>query len=353
MAINAYTGLMGSGKSYEVVSNVIVPAVLAGRRVVTNIDGINPEAIYAYCTDVGKADTTKLGQVIPIKNADVVKDGFFPDEAKPDVESLVKAGDLVAIDEAWEFWSGSHKISTEHMRFFRMHRHYAHPETGVSCDVALMIQSITDLHRQLRSVIEITFVTKKLKALGQDRRYRIELYSGAKVTKAAQLSVTVTAYRPAIFPLYKSYAGGNGKERAIDARHNILRGPKVWIKVSLYAICSIGSVAYCWHYFHPQSAQEQPSSRADSAGSTSAPVFATHTSAPRIPTHSEKWRVSGHYSVGGDLHVVLSDSVGRIRVEPHRGFRNRGLAIVGEVDGQRVTTWSGQRPSSRLFGETR
>ena len=43
MAINVYTGLPGSGKSYEVVSEVIAKQVAAGRRIVTNIDGINPD----------------------------------------------------------------------------------------------------------------------------------------------------------------------------------------------------------------------------------------------------------------------------------------------------------------------
>jgi zona occludens toxin len=37
MAIKVYVGLMGSGKSYEVVSNVIVPALGRGRRVISNI----------------------------------------------------------------------------------------------------------------------------------------------------------------------------------------------------------------------------------------------------------------------------------------------------------------------------
>lgn len=37
MPINIYTGLMRSGKSYEVVSEVIVPAIRKGRRVVTNV----------------------------------------------------------------------------------------------------------------------------------------------------------------------------------------------------------------------------------------------------------------------------------------------------------------------------
>ena len=37
MSITAYTGLPGSGKTYGVVQHVIVPALQAGRRVVTNI----------------------------------------------------------------------------------------------------------------------------------------------------------------------------------------------------------------------------------------------------------------------------------------------------------------------------
>ena len=45
MAINAYTGLMGSGKTYEVVSSVVLPALLKGRRVVSNIEGLDYEEI--------------------------------------------------------------------------------------------------------------------------------------------------------------------------------------------------------------------------------------------------------------------------------------------------------------------
>ncbi|VVD67581.1 zonular occludens toxin domain-containing protein [Pandoraea soli] len=352
MAINAYTGLMGSGKSYEVVSSVIVPAVLAGRRVVTNIDGINADAIHAYCTDIKKADPMTLGPVIPIPNADVLKVGFFPDETKPDIDSFVKAGDLVAIDEAWEFWSVSHKISPEHMRFFRMHRHYVHPETGLSCDVALMIQSITDLHRQLRSVIEVTFVTKKLKELGLGNRYRVEMFGGGRITKAARLGTTTTAYDKAIFPLYQSYAGGKGKERAIDARQNLLRSPKLWMTALFFLACWIGIGAFLWRFFQPKAAVESPSNTVESSRRLSAPANAAADLAPRLQTFSERWRVAGQYSVTGKRYVVLSDNTGRLRIESPSAFSNNGLAIVGEVDGQQVTMWSGQKPASRLFGET-
>ncbi len=40
MAISAYIGIPSSGKSYEAVCNVIIPAFTSGRRVVTNIYGL-------------------------------------------------------------------------------------------------------------------------------------------------------------------------------------------------------------------------------------------------------------------------------------------------------------------------
>lgn len=45
MAISAYIGIPGSGKSYEAVCNVIIPAFTSGRRVVTNIYGLQKDKI--------------------------------------------------------------------------------------------------------------------------------------------------------------------------------------------------------------------------------------------------------------------------------------------------------------------
>ncbi|WP_218058625.1 zonular occludens toxin domain-containing protein [Gilliamella sp. Occ3-1] len=49
MAISAYVGVPGSGKSYEVVKSVLLPAYMAGRRIVTNIEGIKEEAFKRVC----------------------------------------------------------------------------------------------------------------------------------------------------------------------------------------------------------------------------------------------------------------------------------------------------------------
>jgi len=108
MPINAYTGLMGSGKSYECVSSVIVPAVKEGRRVVTNVDGIDNDAIRAYCHEKFGLPMDKLGEVVHCTNNDVPKADFLPHGE--DVDTFCKPGDLICIDEAWRFWGTDCKL---------------------------------------------------------------------------------------------------------------------------------------------------------------------------------------------------------------------------------------------------
>ncbi|MBJ3095365.1 hypothetical protein JGB36_23440 [Salmonella enterica subsp. enterica serovar Derby] len=48
MAINLYVGLQGAGKSYESVKSVVLPALAQGQRVVSNIEGLDSEKVYAY-----------------------------------------------------------------------------------------------------------------------------------------------------------------------------------------------------------------------------------------------------------------------------------------------------------------
>ncbi|VVE39253.1 zonular occludens toxin domain-containing protein [Pandoraea cepalis] len=347
MAINAYTGLMGSGKSYEVVSSVIVPAVIGGRRVVTNIDGIQPEAIYEYCVTDRKANGETLGVIVPVTNDDVMNPGFFPDETKPDAPSLVKAGDLVAIDEAWNFWSVGNKLDPAHMRFFRMHRHYVHSETGVACDVALMIQSITDLHRQLRAVVEITFVTKKLKELGLTSSYRVELYEGGKTTKSSRLDTYNKIYRRAIFPLYQSYAGGKGKERSIDKRQNKLTNKRIWFIFALTVAMTVASGIYLVSYFR---SFQQPEQASDDVRLPTAVAESVRVELPSAPSFSDEWRIAGAYETDSDAFVVVADSSGRLRVESPSMFSLKGIARIGTVDGQQVTMWTGGQATPSAGG---
>ena len=342
MPINAYTGLMGSGKSYECVSAVIVPAVKAGRRVVTNVDGINSDAIRAYCLEKFGIEMDLLGEVVHCTNADVSKADFFPHGS--DAETFCKPGDLICIDEAWRFWGSDGKFLPEHKIFFREHRHYVHPESKVSCDLVLMVQDIGDLHRALRVVVEVTFRTTKIKTLGWQKTYRVEMWEGYKLTAKGRVSVENKRYDQAIFPLYSSYVGGSGKELQVDSRQNILRSPKLWLG-------AIGVILmFCWGiytvlgFFNPSSSKDlqalNPQSKTVSA--LPAPSSSARSTQSKVPQHS-RWRLAGLLQVEREQFVVIADDTGRVRLEHPSAFVNSGLLMVGVVDGEQITAWSGAK----------
>jgi zona occludens toxin len=80
MSIKAYVGRMGSGKTYEVVSVVILGALRRGRRVITNIAGLD----YAACADLLVAegcDPDKIGTIVTIPHERVTDADFWLTEA--------------------------------------------------------------------------------------------------------------------------------------------------------------------------------------------------------------------------------------------------------------------------------
>lgn len=344
MAINAYTGLMGSGKSFEVVTSVILPALMHGRRVVTNIDGINAELIREYLVNVKKADPAKIGVLVSVANEDVCKDGFFPDETNPDAPSVVLPGDLVAVDECWQFWGNEHKIPDKHMRFFRMHRHYTDQSTGVTCDLALMIQDLGTLNRKIKAVVELTSRTVKLKTVGAPTSYRIELYEGNKTTKQAKIDTFVKKYDKDIFPLYKSYASGSGNEKAMDKRQNILTNPRIWWTAAVCLVVIVAAGWNAWKFFHPKDKALEAAVVAAAAqpGAAGAPgAAAVVPIKPPQNDFSESYRYAGRYKANGEAWVVMVDAQGRLRVESPSVFHGAGIASVGMVDDKKVTSFSG------------
>jgi zona occludens toxin len=78
MAINIYSGVMGSGKTYEVISSVVIPALCQGRRVVTNIRGVNNDLIRAYCSEKLDIPLEKIGYVVSVSDEEVRHKDFFP-----------------------------------------------------------------------------------------------------------------------------------------------------------------------------------------------------------------------------------------------------------------------------------
>jgi len=349
VAINTYTGLQGSGKSYEVVISVIVPAIAAGRRVVTNIDGVDQAKIYEYLQAKSKgADPATFGAVVHVTNERILEPAFFFDQAKPDLDAIVQPGDIVAIDEAWRFWpADGGKLSHEHMQFFRMHRHYTHPVTGLACDVALMIQDITGLHRSVKNVVEFSFRTTKHKMLGSAKRYRVEIFEGHRQLRTNAISRLQKDYRPEVFPLYKSYGGTNGTEVAIDGRINVF---KRWWLLPLTGVlvgAFVWGSSFLYGFFHsgpkvPVKASEVVSGPSGTSGAASS------DKSPAGPSFSVQWRIVGTTTFGTRQFVVVAGPTGRLRYEHPSAFMDSGATMVGKVDGESVTTFSGSLPTPSI-----
>lgn len=350
MAINAYCGVMGSGKSYEVVSGPLLDAVAAGRRVVTNIDGVSEEAIHDYLHEKRGIPDDRLGEIVHVRTDDLLQEGFFPVEIEGAggatvTPGFVKPGDLLVVDEAWKVWSTDKKISKEHMAFFRMHRHFVHEETGVACDVVLMIQSIADLHRSIKAVVELSFRMVKLKSVGLSSSYRVEMYETFKQTAGNKTGVFVRKYKAEIFPLYKSYAGQGGNESTVDKRQNVMMRKSLWfIVLGVILLMAIG-VWGAWYFLHPSSKAAHTKAKVASKVATASEAMVP-SNTPKIPHTSDEWRVAGSYRADGVSLVVLVDGANHLRVESPSEFIGRGVAMVGTVEGQRVAMWTGPKPAA-------
>lgn len=210
--------------------------------------------------------------------------------------------------------------------------------------------SLSDLHRILKVVVEVTFKTTKIKTLGLNKTYRVEMWEGYKLTQKGRVAVENKRYDPQIFPLYSSYTGGAGKELQVDDRQNVLKSPKLWIlAVLVIGLFSI-SVYTLMGFFGSKPATD------NSATSTGYDDFKTNSalpaSAPAVRAQprqamSTSWRLVGTMQAGKTAYAVIQSTDGRMRLEHPSNFQNSGAVMIGEVDGERVTAWSGSKPTSK------
>lgn len=385
MAQFLYSGIQGSGKSYEVVQGVIVPNVAKGRRVVTNVTGLQYDKICDYCVSYLGADRSKLGEIVQIDNEQVDQPNFFPLEESdsPIVIALkkatdpelikaleiqqeiwknsfiVKGGDIVILDECWRWYTADSKLPDGHLKFFRMHRHFLHAVTGQCCDIVLIAQDIGDLRRNIRATIEKSFLMQKHTDLGLLDRYVVTAYSGNKQVSKSFIEDFQKKYDPAIFALYQSHSqksagGADAREERVDKRGSLFNRKIIKYGMPI-ALLWIGFAAYfIWGYFHkaPPVPAVSPAAAAPLVVGGSEPLKPlSPVPASKSAGHagySEDWRLVG--VVDGVVKAfVLRDSQGRQRLVSappavKYSFGEIELALPG---GEFVAQWSGPSESKK------
>jgi zona occludens toxin len=375
MPIGVKTGLMGSGKSYEAVSEAIIPAIGSGRRVVTNIEGMDVDGCRRFAAEKYSKPLEAMGEIVCVTNDRITEPDFFPvpvegsDPITYKPGTVGQPGDLYVFDEVWMFWSRSHKLSEEHMRFFRMHRHYVGGATGQCCDIDLMIQSIAGLHKDIRDVVAVSFRCKKHTAFGGlgARSYTVTMWEGGTQNQRDAQRAMLRRYDKRIFRLYGSYAGSTaGKELAVDRRQNILLSWQVWafglvLLGLLVAVPLMTKRTYDGFQEQAKLAGGTPGGESKVravdlsvtgrpqaspfVGPTGRPLQAAAATKAVLPEFSAKWRLVGFMQTGSRKWVIIADQAGKQRMEDETSFSwDAGRPVVGTVDGARVTSFSGGTP---------
>lgn len=332
MSIYAYTGLPGSGKSYNVVDKQILPALREGRTVVTNLP-LN-EAL--------------VREAIP--GCDL---RFFDIEAvrqEPGtLDDVVPAGAVWVADELWKLWPAGVKtdrIPDVWKSFLAEHRHKV-GQDGRSTQIVFVTQDLAQISAFARQLVEQTFHHTKLGHLGAKGSFQVVVYQGA-VTGAVppdsrKITSSLGRYRKEIFPFYKSHTmsetGAAGDESNVDARGNIWRRPGIYA----LGLLGLGCLAFggTWVY---GVTQDPASAVGGGVATRPQPTHSTGATASRVPPTSaevaRRWRVSGYLL--GDATVaraLISDGVSGVWVPFHRYCREEsagGVACV--INGKKYSS---------------
>jgi zona occludens toxin len=215
MAIVAYTGLPRSGKSYGVVENVVIPAMKAGRHIVTNI----PLKKGYLTDDYPKGKITYFDPRDPDNDPDFFRAERFP-------------GAIWVIDEAQLYWPAGTKaasVAKEELEFFTMHGHYV-GDDGKTTEIVIVTQNLDQVASFLRNLIQETFRARKLSAVGMSKAYQVFVFNGAQkgVEGGKPVRTLQGKYKPEVYKYYTSHTQNKtdfaaGMEEKADNRNNVFK----------------------------------------------------------------------------------------------------------------------------------
>lgn len=234
MAISIYSGLPRSGKSYTAVEHVIIPAAKEKRQIYTNI----PLDLDAFEAEFGV-------RPVQFDAADIEKNPLWFDDVFPH-------GGLLVLDECWRVWPAGLKLNNahpSHKAFLAEHGHRVGHD-GRSTEIVLVTQDPAQLAAFVRLLVATTYRTKKLDAVGQSKKFRIDVYEGCMTGANPPVTKRVREmygqYKPEIYRFYKSHTqsktGAAGNEERADKRANLLKGGS--IKAILIALIILPILVY-------------------------------------------------------------------------------------------------------------
>lgn len=357
MAIDAYVGLPGHGKSYSVVEHVVIPSLKQGRHVVTNIP-LNADALLM---DFGGLITQLPEDWHEVESLD----------------DLVPHGAVFIVDECWRRWpsgQSTHSASVSDKSLFAEHRHRVDVK-GRSMRVVLVTQDLAQISNWLRLLVENTYrISKKSKKF-----YTVFIHHGA-ITGTRPPAKTIIrqtggAFKKEIYQYYSSAtfseSGTVGDESKADNRSSILKSFGLWAAFgSAFLLFLFGSMGVN-SFFNsspsaPKASTDRPVERAEpvpkidhshSSGAVSNALVTVYPVASDTPPLSALWRVGGFVRSSsknsikaGEFAVLVSgERVRYVELADCEYFKG-GIDVYCDIDGERVTPWTGQAAITSVYG---
>lgn len=350
MSIIAYVGLPGSGKTYDVVANQVVPALEADRRVVTNVP-INRDAM---------REVVRSGEIVNLPY-----DVIAQEPAK--IDEYATAGCVLILDELWRLWPAgerANKIPQPFKSLLAEHRHRVDSE-GRSMQIVFVTQDLSQIAAFARQLVEQTFHHTKLTSVGARGTYRIDVFQGCVTGAVPPVNNRVREifgkYEPRIFKLYQSHTmatstskRGKIQESTVDGRGNVFKRWSLWAGLGGAALAIVWGTSTLAGLLSGHGVEDTSvASTADAVHPVDRPTFsAAPVSSPVAkPSLTVPLRKAQHrYRLVGWIEnpsepdrsvAVISDGRGTIRV-PLSSCQTKALGEYQcEFDGQVVTSLSG------------
>jgi zona occludens toxin len=221
MSVNLMLGINGAGKGYESAVHQILPALVRGRKVITNMALV----IEAY----GDIDPA-YAALIELRTKPQLIRGTFDSTSEgsaftidPAIEAQGLRGDKKCFGNVWDYYSDWRhedgfgplfvidechnalpKIGTSAQveEYYAIHRHF-------NVDLLLQTQSYGKINVPIKDLVKVCYKLRKATALGKEKSYIRRVFDGVR---GSVIQETVREYQPQYFGLWRSHTQGIGIE---------------------------------------------------------------------------------------------------------------------------------------------
>lgn len=230
MGLTLLHGLNGSGKTYHAVKDFLIPALKAGRNVVTNIDGIDTEYLH-IAFGIPYENLNKLVMFPP--GEDLSQSGGFDDPMTRFYEICQKQNNtLVLFDEIQTYYPALAWKENPHRSAFTsyvtQHRKYGD-------DLVALTPDASKVDSAIRNIFHYNIHFKKAGLIGQNDRYFYNVrYASEFDTKP--LKTGTGKYEAEYYAAYKSFRADKEGETKMS---NFRFAPKSLLLVAFIALLGL------------------------------------------------------------------------------------------------------------------